>query len=168
MTKISPIVLDDFIPGNALNWRIVNDGVMGGLSSSQMEVMSDSMAKFSGVVSLENYGGFASTRAFLADPLKVDYKELIIRVKGDGKKYSFRARVDGRFDGVSFKQDFETQNQIWSEITLPIENFIPTWRGRRLTNIPPLKTTQIQQIGIMIADKQVGEFELIIDWIKLQ
>ena len=45
------------------SWRIVNDGVMGGLSDSQIEWNEEKgTLSFSGNVSLENYGGFASTR----------------------------------------------------------------------------------------------------------
>lgn len=47
-------------------WRIVNDGVMGGLSSSRVSVNDDKII-FSGNVSLENNGGFASLRSPLKD-----------------------------------------------------------------------------------------------------
>jgi hypothetical protein len=37
-------------------WRIVNDGVMGGLSKGQMDVSKDGVLTFSGKLSLENNG----------------------------------------------------------------------------------------------------------------
>ena len=48
-------------------WRIVNDGVMGGLSSSKAIVNDDNKIIFSGNVSLENNGGFASLRSAVKD-----------------------------------------------------------------------------------------------------
>ena len=44
------------------DWRIVNDDVMGGRSTSQAYLAENSML-FKGVVSLENNGGFASVRS---------------------------------------------------------------------------------------------------------
>ena len=44
-------------------WQIVNDGVMGGRSSSRVEQGPDGTMNFSGVLSLANNGGFASTRS---------------------------------------------------------------------------------------------------------
>lgn len=46
-----------------LEWRIVNDTVMGGRSQSSVTDIDDGLLRFSGLISLENQGGFASTRA---------------------------------------------------------------------------------------------------------
>ena len=43
-------------------WRIVNDGVMGGISKSNIYLNEVSNIIFAGNVSLENNGGFASIR----------------------------------------------------------------------------------------------------------
>ena len=47
---------------NSTAWQIVNDDVMGGVSTSRFQVRTNG-AVFSGVVSLENNGGFASVRS---------------------------------------------------------------------------------------------------------
>jgi len=161
-------LLDNFTPQQILNWRIINDGVMGGISSSQMNILPEGIGKFSGKVSLENNGGFASTRATLAEPLTIAYTKVIIKVKGDGKKYSFRIQPYSNFERVSYKQDFTTEPDKWLIIELPLADFIPTWRGRILPNQPPIEATKIQQIGFLISDKQEGAFELLVDWIKLE
>ena len=41
------------------NWNIVNDGVMGGISTSSLSINSNSILIFKGYLSLENNGGFA-------------------------------------------------------------------------------------------------------------
>ncbi|MEM6317030.1 MAG: CIA30 family protein [Bacteroidota bacterium] len=161
-------ILENFDPTTQLDWRILNDGVMGGLSESRMEKLSDGIGQFSGTVSLRNNGGFASTRALLPKMPKNNYTKVILKVKGDGKKYSFRLRSNHNFDGVSYRQDFSTQKGEWQEIALPLADFVPTWRGRVVRDVPPIIATQIQQIGFLISDKQEGAFELQIDWIGLE
>ena len=57
------IVLFNFQKSGELNdWLIVNDGVMGGLSQSEIVLSDSNTAVFQGTVSLENNGGFSSTR----------------------------------------------------------------------------------------------------------
>ena len=43
---------------------------------------------------------------------------------------------------------------------------MPTFRGHRLRNAPPLDSAQIRQIGFTIADKQAGPFQLETDRIS--
>jgi NADH dehydrogenase [ubiquinone] 1 alpha subcomplex assembly factor 1 len=147
-------------------WNIVNDGVMGGISSSRFKATSNQTAIFSGNVSLENNGGFASVRATIPDINLANQSGLIIRIKGDGKDYSFRIRTDSRFDGVSYSLNFASKKQEWIEIKLPFSDFLPVFRGRILNNVKKIAPKEIRQIGILISDKQNGTFELEIDWIK--
>lgn len=151
-----------------LFWRIINDGVMGGISSSRMTVLPDGNGLFSGRVSLENNGGFASTRALLNEKPKHEFDKVKIRVKGDGQKYSFRIRTDEYFDGVAYKNDFTTQKGEWEIVELLLADFIPVWRGRRLIDISPITPQKIRQVGFLISDKQAGEFSLLIDWIRFE
>ena len=44
------------------NWSIVNDDVMGGISKSKLSMSDENNLMFTGYLSLENNGGFASTR----------------------------------------------------------------------------------------------------------
>lgn len=160
-------VLYDFsAPDDIKNWRIVNDGVMGGLSQSEIVPGADDTAVFRGILSLENNGGFSSTRI---KPRSFDlgqYEALEIRIRGDGRTYQFRIRTDGRFDGVAYRQVFSTLDNEWMTIRLPLEDFSAVFRGRQLTNAAPLAVDQIRQIGFLIADDRAGPFKLEIDWIK--
>ena len=61
-SKNSPMAIIDFQQSQELdNWMIVNDMVMGGRSNIRVDI-KDNRLKFSGVLSLENNGGFASVR----------------------------------------------------------------------------------------------------------
>ena len=65
-------------------WRIINDVVMGGASKSSMQLESDGYAKFSGTLSSDNNGGFASVRSYLEENDLDGYEGVIIKAKGDG------------------------------------------------------------------------------------
>jgi monofunctional biosynthetic peptidoglycan transglycosylase len=150
-----------------LPWRIVNDGVMGGLSKSQMQETAEGHALFTGTVSLENNGGFASTRTDVPDEASTGTRTIQIRVKGDGNRYSFRLNPKGPFGRVSYRAYFDTEAGKWQAFTLPVSDFTPTFRGRVLPDTPSLEGQTLEEMGILIADKQEGAFELVIDWIKM-
>lgn len=160
-------IIEDF-ETTQLSWCIVNDGVMGGISSSKMNISPNGNGQFRGTVSLENNGGFASTRALLTEKPTQEFEKVKIRLKGDGQKYSFRIRTDDYFDGVAYKNDFTTKQGEWEIIELSLKDFIPVWRGRQLSNIVPIAPKKIRQIGFLISDKQAGKFILEIDWIKFE
>jgi hypothetical protein len=44
------------------NWKVVNDDVMGGISTASFELNNEGYAEFKGTVSTANNGGFASVR----------------------------------------------------------------------------------------------------------
>ncbi|UCH65852.1 MAG: CIA30 family protein [Ignavibacterium sp.] len=153
-------------PETSGDWTTVNDVVMGGVSESRFEINSDSTATFSGTVLPDNNGGFASARTYLESEFD-GFEGTIIRVKGDGNIYNLRFRTDNNFDGMSYQAKFKTDAREWKEYKIPLSDFKPTFRGRTLSNKPKLESKNMKQIGILIADKQFGRFELNIDWIKL-
>ncbi len=56
------LLIDFADPSTVALWNPINDGVMGGVSSSQMRHDPAGHAVFTGRVSFENNGGFASVR----------------------------------------------------------------------------------------------------------
>ena len=147
-------------------WRIVNDGVMGGLSKSEIVFSTSNTAIFKGIVSLENNGGFASIRTIPRSYELDGYNGILLRVKGDGKKYQFRLIKNDRFDGVSYRYQFETEFNTWMIIEIPFHECVPVLRGRILEDVKPILPEEIQQIGFLISNKQAEKFQLEIDWIK--
>lgn len=148
------------------DWFIVNDGVMGGRSQSSMTVGDTGGALFAGKVSLENNGGFASTRTVIPDQVMAGCDAVIIRVQGDGRVYQFRLRTDAGFDGLAYRREFGTVDGKWQEITLPFSDFVPSFRGKVVEDAGTVDPSRIRQIGFLIADKQSGPFALQIDWIR--
>ena len=148
------------------NWQIINDDVMGGVSQSEIIFNDTGTATFQGKISLENNGGFASTRSKSHSYRLGGYIGLHVRIQGDGKDYQLRVRTDNRFDGISYRYRFATQPETWMNIRVPFSEFVPVFRGRIQSNVSPISPEQIQQVGFLISDKQAGKFRIEIDWIK--
>ena len=150
-----------------LDWRVVDDGVMGGLSQGKQEISKDGILRFFGTLSLENNGGFSSLRT---RDLKLDLsgaKGVILRVKGDGRSYQLRFSTDAEYRGreMSFQAGFPTTKGEWTEVKIPFARFAGTWRGMDLPDkiFDPAK---VRRIGLQLADKKQGPFELHVDWIR--
>jgi hypothetical protein len=150
---------------NVREWRIVNDGVMGGKSRSSLVLSDAGHGQFSGHVSLANNGGFASIQLNRTITLSEEKKFIVIRVKGDGKAYEFRLKGEIS-NSESYVHQFTTSGE-WENIKLPISEFYPQFRGRKL-NIPNFNFKNIEQLSFLIANKQEEDFDLLIDWIGLE
>lgn len=84
--------LFDFSCATNVAWQIVNDDVMGGVSTSRFEV-TNGLAMFGGEVSLENNGGFASVRSSPARQNLAGLDAFVVRLRGDGRRYKFTVRT---------------------------------------------------------------------------
>jgi monofunctional biosynthetic peptidoglycan transglycosylase len=145
---------------------IVNDSVMGGVSVSTL-TPEDDYRRFTGNVRLENNGGFASVRFLVADELpNADMVQL--RVKGDGKIYQLRFRMAGAWQSIAYSVNFQTMNDAWQTFEFNTADFQPVWRGRNVRNAPALALESVQQVSVFIADKQVGEFNILLDSLAFQ
>jgi NADH dehydrogenase [ubiquinone] 1 alpha subcomplex assembly factor 1 len=163
------IVLLDFDDAADLRlWTPVNDVVMGGVSRSEFTQAQPGIARFSGIVSLENSGGFASVRTAPRAWRTSDAGAFVLRVCGDGKRYKFTVRADDRFDGIQYQSRFEPQASEWQEVRLPVASFVATFRGRTVPGAPPLDPARARTLGLMISDRQAGAFNLLIDWIAAE
>lgn len=147
-------------------WRATNDGVMGGLSQGGATLAEGSML-FTGVLSLENNGGFSVI--YGRGPFDLSrYDGLRFRVLGDGRTYELRINSDAMFrsgDPVSFRQTFDTIAGEWIEVFVPFADLKQSWRGRQLSGYR-LNTSDIRRIGFMLADKQAGDFALRVRWLE--
>lgn len=138
-------------------WQAVNDGVMGGISVGAM-VASDDGLRFEGTLSLENDGGFASVRRHFEDRLD-GATGIRLRVRGDGRTYQFRIRLDDNFDGISWRGKFDTDGSVQT-VDLSFEDFEPVFRGRLVEGAGKPDTSHIRQLGFLLADGGAGPFRL--------
>jgi hypothetical protein len=166
LVAITLLDFDD--PADAALWRPVDDVVMGGVSSSAFEQAETGVARFRGNVSLENYGGFASVRTVPRDWDTAGATAFVLRVRGDGKTYKFTIRTGDGFDGIQYQQRFTATAGTWSDVRLPVRDFVATFRGRKVPFAPSLDPAQVRALGLMISDKQAGFFQLEVDRIAIE
>lgn len=155
-------------PAGANRWQIVNDGVMGGRSSSQAGFTNDGSMRFTGNLSLANNGGFASVRSRPSGgSLGLNPGDVIVlRVKGDGRRYTFNLYTPDRRTAFSYQMDFGTVAGQWTEVRLPVDGFIAHSFGRPIPSMK-LNPNRVQTVGILLGDKNPGPFEVLIDWIHV-
>ncbi|WP_396143897.1 CIA30 family protein [Flavobacterium sp.] len=163
---LNPILLFDFSKGSNLsNWKVVDDGVMGGVSSSDFFLDSNGNGIFKGTVSTENNGGFCSVRHFF-NPIKLTDKSVFkIRLKGDGKKYQFRVKKS-ESDYYSYICEFQTSTE-WETIEIPVTKLYASFRGRTL-QLPNYDGQSLEEIAFLIGNKTNENFELLIDKIEVE
>ena len=140
-------------------WHVVDDAVMGGRSRGAL-VRDGSVLRFHGRTNT-NGGGFSSirTRALALDLSGFD--GVRVRVRGDGRRYTFRLTTDATWRGrpVSYWADFETKAGSWITADVPFDAFRPRFRGRWLDG-PALDEARVRSLGVMIYDGRNGAFEL--------
>lgn len=147
------------------DWFAIDDSVMGGVSNSRLRHDPDGHAVFEGEVSLERNGGFASVRSRPRDLGVAGIAAYLLEVRGDGKRYKLNLRTSEEFDGINYQAGFDAPAGSWKVVRLPLAGFTPTFRGRTVPGAPPLDGNAVRQIGLMIADRQAGEFALAIRWL---
>lgn len=146
-------------------WEIENDVVMGGNSTANLSRSEEGNAIFTGFVSLENNGGFASMQYHFEPKNIKGYKMAVIRLKGDGKQYQFRIKADLR-EKASYVYDFQTSGE-WQTIEIPLNKMEPTYRGNSL-DLPNFRADQLQEIRFMIGNGKAENFKIEIDKIELK
>ncbi|MER2552558.1 MAG: CIA30 family protein [Thauera sp.] len=149
-------------PESVVSWSAIDDRVMGGVSRSALRFDPAGHAVFAGVVSADNNGGFASVRSPVSQSPGGAIDALELEVRGDGRHYKLNLRTDRGFDGINYQAAFETSAGTWIRALLPLAAFRPTHRGRPIADAASLHGARIKQLGLMIADRQFGPFELAI------
>ena len=145
---------------NLKNWYLVNDDVMGGVSSAKLTINNSGHGVFSGNISLDNNGGFASAR-YNFKKINISKENTInIVLKGDKKKYQLRIK-ENNYDYHSYVYNFITSGE-WEVISINLNDMYPSFRGRKL-NEPNFSGKQINQLSILISNKVEENFSLLID-----
>lgn len=165
---MNPVLFDFADPRMVASWSPINDGVMGGVSSSQLRHDPRGHAVFTGHVSLENNGGFASVRCRPCELGRYGVAAYLLRVCGDGKRYKLNLRTDNGFDGINYQARFDPPASGWTTCRLACADFTATWRGKVVPDAEPLDTSKVRQIGLLVADRQEGPFELVIRSIAVE
>lgn len=147
------------------SWLVVNDGVMGGISKSTIQINNEGHGFFSGTVKLENNGGFASVRHTVKETNLNLGDKFVIKIKGDGKVYQFRCKSK-LYDRQSYVYEFKTTGD-WQILEILFLEMTPRFRGYNL-DMPNYPGDSLAEVAFLIGNKVKESFTLEIDYVKVQ
>ncbi|MEY2974345.1 MAG: hypothetical protein RIR49_765 [Actinomycetota bacterium] len=143
-------------------WSVVNDSVMGGVSSGESTLVDGAMV-FTGELSLDNNGGFASIRSPFVDPDSVsgwgERDSLSVEVRGDGRSWAVEVRTFSDTGGwiatvTPPVDDFAVMEVPWA-------SFAPVTRFLDPRDAPaPLDPTDIASVAFYLIDGIEAPFRL--------
>ena len=152
------------------SWRVVNDGVMGGLSRSQIEDTPNSLI-FKGETSLENNGGFASMRTLFEKGGLAGCKTMTIRYKSSSTNRTFglSLKTSQRYYIPYHKFTFTPKTNDWEEVVINLVDFKHYRISQVIGNNMPLELLdEIFNIALIVSDGKQGDFNIEIDHITFK
>jgi len=148
----------------ATDWHVLTDRITGGISTASM-TMKEGYATFSGNISPTNYQGFALMLYNCEIEDVDDYSKIVLKLKGDGKKYQFRIRANYT-DKHHYVYNFETTGELQT-LDFELSLFHPEYESVRLKE-PYFDNDEIKQVAIYLGNGVSGDFNLDIYSIELQ
>merc|ERR1712193_157794 len=161
----SSVPQENFVTSGNVEWELLMDSVMGGISEADVENMDDGNLKWSGQLSLENNGGFAQFYGYIGrkltgfdgvrmslrttDPSR-DFYATYARDMRNGLMFQHPMKLTGEFKSYEMEfNDYEFQFMGWTA------NWVPRPNGMNIRNV-----------GMLIMDKNTDPFEVHIENIE--
>ncbi|MEL6140340.1 MAG: CIA30 family protein [Bacteroidota bacterium] len=151
-----------------MDWQVVNDGVMGGLSQGKA-ILSDSSVIFAGTISLDNYGGFSTLRSPIqATDLSV-YRTLKIRYRAEGQDFAIQLQRSTAFYNPYLKFPLPQTKGKWTSLEIPLSTFKEV-RMSKPTGVDANAKLLSQTIRLALINdgKKAGPFSLEVDFITFE
>ncbi len=147
--------VEDILPMKTVEdlekWQKLDDVIMGGSSSSGLEICPDGTgAVWLGQLIVEG-GGFCGARTYPAPMDLSKYDGVSLRVKGDGQTLKLNIKTDTFSEPEdTYQASFDiAANGDWTTVFLPWHEFVPVKRARSLPGGPPLDPSSIRQFGLV-------------------
>ena len=134
----------DMRSNSGVEWQLITDGVMGGLSSGQLvldEYRGKACLRMRGDVSTENNGGFLQVALSLTDIPgskkgvfdASDYSGVEIELSGNDETYNIHFRTEGLwFPWQSYRATFDADDR-WQTIRIPFASLKPYKTTRKFS-----------------------------------
>ncbi|WP_169331816.1 CIA30 family protein [Robiginitomaculum antarcticum] len=149
-------------------WRVVNDGVMGGKSRGELQ-STDGFMRFAGGIVTDG-GGFSSIRRAISPGALSGAESITMKIRSDGRQYQLNFRTDETFRGrsVAYRADIPpTAQDEWETVTVSLSGLSTSVFGQ---DVPaaPFDKTKVRMMGIILADGQDGAFGIDIARISVR
>ena len=159
MAEQDLLLLDDRSSGdaralNGTQWRLITDGVMGGVSEGQLTfdtVEGKACLRMQGNVRLENNGGFVQIALDVDKDGKLDasaYSGVLLEVYGNTERYNVHLRTGGMWlPWQSYRAGFDAPAE-WQTVRLPFAEFERYKIGKEL------KPEKLKRIGVVAIGRE--------------
>jgi hypothetical protein len=133
-------------------WGSLDDGVMGGVSASQVQWHEQGLW-FGGQVSTANNGGFASIRTRNIDPpLNLgQWQGTVLSAQGDGQRYKWILRDTPGWDSLAYCRSFDTDAESPVTVRTLFREMVATRRARMVPDASLLNPAQIYSMQLMLS-----------------
>lgn len=153
---------------NCDDWFVVLDGVMGGLSTGEVEQTPESII-FRGKLSLENNGGFASLRTPYQDYDLSKYKTVTVRYRSTGQDFGLTLNKHRRFWRPQYKTNLPMTGGEWQTMTCNLIDFGIYRLGEKMEGYPDTDDlSKIIRLGLISNTKAATAFEIEVDKIVFE
>lgn len=161
--------VEDFGDEAVDRWRVINDGVMGGLSEGTLR-FSGGVATFSGTINT-NGGGFSMIRtnifrdgATLAESLEgAEYLRIRTR-SANGRGYELTLQDSTTNTAIMHFADLAVSaDSAWEEPLVPLTNLDARAFGTDRPTLPAFQLSEISTLGVILADGLDGPFSIALD-----
>ena len=150
------------------DWKVMNDGVMGGLSSGAASLNENSLT-LKGIISLANNGGFASIRSRWGNYDLSDYTEVTIRYRSIGQVVALSFETSRMWWLPYYLLDLAPTDNNWKTVTIPIDKAnqisIVQPTGKQLSS---KQLNNILRVGFMAHEKKEIPFEFEVDFVRFE
>ncbi len=151
-------------------WHALNDPIMGGRSSGQVQIHSDQGLTFVGEV-VEQGGGFISARSpQLSPPLDLSADAALqLEIAGEGRRFKLALACSDGVGGLTnlipgglrWVSEFATQAQGFTTVTLPFDQLSASVRAQPVQALPlgylprfdPSRITRLQLLHSKFDDQ---------------
>lgn len=164
---IEPMINFGRAAAGVQDWIMISDNVMGGVTTSKL-AYTDSSLVLSGIISLENYGGFASVKSRFGRFDLSQYNGVRIRFKAANQRFAFTLENSRNWTQPYFKGEFgSAQANTWAETTIYFKDFKEYQIGEPTGGkLDPAQLKGIVRLGIITTEKKEGPFSLEVDYVE--
>lgn len=165
MATVASTMRIDFGAKSTNSWYVLNDGVMGGLSTSRVSYTKSALV-LKGTVSLENNGGFASVKSPFEATNLADYQTVTVRYRSSGQTIALTFETSERWYDPTYKAMLPISED-WTTASFELKDFKQYKIGRASGATMSMGNQEdVIRMGFMTADKKAGDFMLEVDFLE--
>ena len=79
------------------------------------------------------------------------YQGIELRVQGDGNRYKFIIRCEGKWDGIGYCYSFDTLPNCWMTVQIPFAELIPVFRAKTLPEASSFDASKVYSMQLMLS-----------------